>query len=180
MCVPVERALRIPVPHNSTSAGPCCPDPEEDISGLHLRHGVRLATSHSPVVNGRQVGSLLALFLDHSTFLLLSVLVGGPWIQKRIYRGGACHMGFGQQPRALLLSMGGALVLHCHCPLAAPLCHHLGLLMGGLHSPPLLLGLRGPLGLHIGHLVWGALLLWPFLRLSLVRSRVFHHWGHLL
>ncbi len=39
-CVPVERALRIPVPHNTTSAGPCRPDPEEDTSGSHLRHGV--------------------------------------------------------------------------------------------------------------------------------------------
>ncbi len=122
-------------------------------------------------------------------FLLLGILVGGPRIQKRIYRGGVCHMGFGWQPCALLLSMGGALVLHHHHPLAALLLRHLGLLMGGhlspplllvcivggLHSPPLLLGLRGPWGLHISRLFWGALLLWPFLQLSLVRSRMFYH-----
>ena len=82
--------------------------------------------------------------------------VGGPRIQKRIHRGGACHIGFGRRPRTLLLSMGGALVLHCRCPLAAPAFHHLCVLVGGLqlllgimgylHSPPLLLlGIVGDL-----------------------------------
>jgi hypothetical protein len=77
--------------------------------------------------------------------------------------------------------------------LAAPLFLHVGVLMRGLHSPPLLLvivgglpspplllGLWGPWDLHLGCLFLGALLLWPFLRLSLVRSRMFHHWWHLL
>jgi hypothetical protein len=52
--------------------------------------------------------------------------------------------------------MGGALVLHCRCPLAAPAFHHLCVLVGGLqlllgimgylHSPPLLLlGIVGDL-----------------------------------
>ncbi len=47
-------------------------------------------------------------------FLLLGILVGGPWIQKRIYCGGACHMGFGRQPCTLflsLLSSGGSSAL---------------------------------------------------------------------
>ena len=39
-CIPEGSALRAPVPHNTTSMGPCRLDPEEDISGLHLRHGV--------------------------------------------------------------------------------------------------------------------------------------------
>ena len=40
-CIPEGSALRAPVPHNTTSMGPCRrPDPEEDISGSHLRHGV--------------------------------------------------------------------------------------------------------------------------------------------
>jgi hypothetical protein len=49
-------------------------------------------------------------------FLLLGVLVGGPWIQKGIYQGGACHMGFGRRPCALLLSMWGALALPLWSP----------------------------------------------------------------
>jgi hypothetical protein len=76
-------------------------------------------------------------------------------------------------PRHLLLLgffMGGL-----HSP---PLL--LLVIVGGLPSPPLLLGLWGPWDLHLGCLFWGALLLWPFLRLSLVRSRMFHHWWHLL
>ena len=58
---------------------------QEDVSGSHLRYGVRLAVSHPP------------------------------------------------------FSMGGVLALrHLH-PLAAPLFHHAGILVGGLHSPPLCL-----------------------------------------
>jgi hypothetical protein len=33
-------ALRAPAPHDTTFTGPHCPDPEEDISGLPLCHGV--------------------------------------------------------------------------------------------------------------------------------------------
>jgi hypothetical protein len=48
-------------------------------------------------------------------------------------------MGFDWQPRTLLSSMGGVLDL-CHLhPWAAPLFRCFGVLMGGLHSPPLLL-----------------------------------------
>ena len=39
-CIPEGSALRAPVPHDTTSMGPRRPDPEEDISGLHLCHGV--------------------------------------------------------------------------------------------------------------------------------------------
>jgi hypothetical protein len=38
--VPEERALCTLVPYNTTSVGPCHPDPEEDISGLQLCHRV--------------------------------------------------------------------------------------------------------------------------------------------
>ncbi len=48
-------------------------------------------------------------------------------------------MGFDWQPCTLLSLMGGILDLrHLH-PQAAPLFCHFGVLMGGLHSPPLLL-----------------------------------------
>jgi hypothetical protein len=36
-CVPVGSALHTPVPQDTTSMGPRCPDLDEDISGLHLR-----------------------------------------------------------------------------------------------------------------------------------------------
>ena len=55
-CVPVGSALRPPVPQNTTSMEPRCPDPEEDISGLHLRHGVRCVTSHPRFIDGRCYG----------------------------------------------------------------------------------------------------------------------------
>jgi hypothetical protein len=84
-CVPGGSALRAPAPHDTTFMGPCRPDPEEDISGSPLRHGVRLATSHPP-------------FID-----------------------------------------GGILDIHHLHPRAAPLFRLFGVLMGGLHSPPLLL-----------------------------------------
>jgi hypothetical protein len=61
--VPEEWALRTPVPHDTTSAGPCRPDPEEDISGLLHCHGILLETSHLPVVNGGHVGSLSTNFI---------------------------------------------------------------------------------------------------------------------
>ena len=52
-CVPVGSALHTPVPHDTTSMVPCFPDPEEDISGSHLlRHGVQLATSYPPFIDG--------------------------------------------------------------------------------------------------------------------------------
>jgi hypothetical protein len=60
-------------------------------------------------------------------------------IQKRIFLGSPYAMGFDWQPCTLPSSMGGILDLrHLH-PQAAPLFCHFGVLMGGLHSPPLLL-----------------------------------------
>ena len=60
-------------------------------------------------------------------------------IQKRIFLGRPYAMGFDWQPCTLLSLMGGVLALrHLH-PRAAPLFHRFGVLMGGLHSPPLLL-----------------------------------------
>jgi hypothetical protein len=60
-------------------------------------------------------------------------------IQKRIFLGRPYAMGFDWQPRTLLSSMGGVLDLrHLH-PQAAPLFRCFGILMGGLHSPLLLL-----------------------------------------
>jgi len=110
-----------------------------------------------------------------------------------------------QRPCTLHSLMGGALApRHLH-PQAPPLFCPFGIIMGGLHSPPLLLlvimeGLQPPplfllvimvglpslplpLGLCgprqdrcISHRFWEALLLRPFLHLSSVRSRLFHHW----
>jgi hypothetical protein len=61
------------------------------------------------------------------------------WIQKRIFLGRPYAMGFNWQPCTLPSSMGGILDL-CHLhPRAAPLFRCFGILMGGLHSPPLLL-----------------------------------------
>jgi hypothetical protein len=61
------------------------------------------------------------------------------WIQKRTFLGCTYAMGFNWQPRTLLSLMGGVLDL-CHLhPRAAPLFCHFGILVGGLHSPPLLL-----------------------------------------
>ena len=126
-------------------------------------------------------------------------------IQKRIFLLGCTYaMGLNWQPFTLHFSMGGALALHLH-PQAAPRFRPFGVIMGGLHSPHLLLliimgGLQPPplflliivvglpslplpLGLCgprqdpcISHRFWGALLLRPFLRLSPVRSRIIHHW----
>ena len=52
LCVPGESALRAPAPHDTSFTGLCRPDPEKDISGSPLRHGVRLATSHPPFIDG--------------------------------------------------------------------------------------------------------------------------------
>jgi hypothetical protein len=93
-------------------------------------------------------------------------------IQKRIFLGRPYAMGFDWRPRTLLSSMGGILDIHHLHPQAAPLFRLFGVLMGGLHSPPLLLliivvglpspplllGLQGPRqDCRIGHLFWGAL-----------------------
>ena len=75
LCVPGGSALRGPAPHDTTFmfTRPCHPDPEEDISaGLHLRHGVQLATSHPPFFNGGCFGS------PSSSSLGSSSVLGGP------------------------------------------------------------------------------------------------------
>ena len=61
-------------------------------------------------------------------------------IQKRIFLLGRTYaMGFACRLRTLHSSMGGELALrHLH-PRAAPLFHRFGVIMGGLHSSPLLL-----------------------------------------
>jgi hypothetical protein len=60
-------------------------------------------------------------------------------IQKRIFLGRTYAMKFDWRPHTLLSLMGGILPLwHLH-PLAAPLFRCFGVLMRGLHSPPLLL-----------------------------------------
>ena len=70
-------------------------------------------------------------------------------IQKRIFLGCTYGMGFDWQPCTLFSLMGGVLALrHLH-PLGATLFCHFGILVGGLHSPPLLLliivgGLHSP------------------------------------
>ncbi len=104
--------------HSHLSMGPCRPDPEEDISGLPLRHGVRLATSHPPFIDGGHPGYLSSSSLGSSSVPFFGVLMGG------------LH-----SPPFLLL-----------------------IIVVGLPSPPLLLGLRGPRqDCFIGHLFWGAL-----------------------
>jgi hypothetical protein len=103
---------------------------------IYLGHLFAMGFDWQPCSLLLSMGGILALFhlcpLAAPTYLLWGILVGGLWIQKRIYRDGACHMGFGRRPHALLLPMRGALVLHHHHPLAAPLFHCLDLLMGGL------------------------------------------------
>ncbi len=60
-------------------------------------------------------------------------------IQKRIFLGRPYAMGFDWQPCTLLSSMGGILNLRHLRPRAAPVFRCLGVLMGGLHTPPLIL-----------------------------------------
>jgi hypothetical protein len=93
-------------------------------------------------------------------------------IQKMIFLGRPYPMELDWRPRTLLSSMGGVLDIRYLHPQAAPLFRLFGVLMGGLHSPPLLLliimvGLPSPPLLLrlggprqdrcIGHLFWGAL-----------------------
>ena len=127
-------------------------------------------------------------------------------IQTGIFLLGCSHpIRLARRPCTLHSLMGGALApRHLH-PQAPPLFRPFGIIIGGLHSPPLLLlvimgGLQPPplfllvimvglpslplpLGLcgprqdrHISHRFWRALLLRPFLHLSPMRSRLLHHW----
>jgi hypothetical protein len=135
----------IPVPQDTPYVGPPHPDPEENISRLHLCHGVWLETSH-PLLSLIGGGDLRCLchLADH-VFCLLGVLVGGPCIQTRIHQGGSCHMGFSWRPRTLHGGCLGSLSLsspgpgRSSIPLWGQIVGGLQLLldiMGGLHSPP--------------------------------------------
>ena len=115
LCVPGGSALHNPAPHETTFTGPCCPDPEEDISGSHLHHGVRLATSHPSFINGGNFGSPSSSFYGSSSVPLF-------WLP---------HGGLHYPPLILLVIIGGL-----HPP---PLI--LLVIVVGLPSPPLLLGL---------------------------------------
>ena len=83
-CVPVGSALRTPVPQDTTSMGPCCPDPDEEISGLHQQYGVRWVTSHPPFIDGGvlTLRHLCPLVAPMFLLLLLGILAGCPRIQK--------------------------------------------------------------------------------------------------
>ena len=70
-----------PVPQDTPSVGPLRPDPEVDISTsrLHLRHGVRLETSHPLLLSREDVLDLHCLcHLAVPTFHLLGILAGFP------------------------------------------------------------------------------------------------------
>ena len=75
-CVPCGcgECMCAPVPQDTTSMGPRHPDPEEDISGLHLRHGVRWVTSHPPFFNGW----LSAIFIP-GKLLVCSIVLASAW-----------------------------------------------------------------------------------------------------
>ena len=78
-----------PVSQDTPSVGPFCPDPEVDISTsrLHLRHGVRLETSHPLLLSREDVLDLRCLcHLAVPTFHLLGIPVGFPK-SKRGYIG---------------------------------------------------------------------------------------------
>jgi hypothetical protein len=96
-CIPVGSALHTPVLQDTPSVGP-----EEDISGLHLQHGVWMETSHPPFLMGGILDLHHLCPLPTPSFHLLGILVGSHLIQNRIYWGGAYHMGFGWRPHALL------------------------------------------------------------------------------
>ena len=83
----------------------------------------------TPFVDGEHFESASAA----PTFRKMGVLAGGVPDPEEDTSGWCLqHMGFGQRPRALLSSMGGALVLrHCR-PLAVPRFCLLGGLVEGL------------------------------------------------
>jgi len=79
--VPVGSALHVPVPKDTFFVGHCCPDPEEDISRLHLSMGF----GWSPRTLLSSMGDIIVLChlcpLATPMFRLRGVLVGGPQIQ---------------------------------------------------------------------------------------------------
>lgn len=121
-CIPEGSALRAPVPHDTTSMGPRRPDPEEDISGSHLRHGVRCVSSHRPSFSSQGSSSVPSFWRQH----------GGPSFSSS--PSPHHHEGMGglpSPPHLLLIIMGGLQSL--------PII--LIIIMGDLHPPPLPLGL---------------------------------------
>jgi hypothetical protein len=106
--VPGGSALRAPAPHNTTFTGPCRPDPEKDISGSPLCHGVQLATLHPPFINGGHFGSPSSSSLGSSSVPLFWHPHGGSSFSSSpppCHRGGLCTV-VGPFPRAV----GGILV----------------------------------------------------------------------
>ena len=139
-CVLVGSALHAPVPQDTTSTGPHCPDPDEDISELHLHHGVQLVTSYPPFIDGGR-------FCSPSSSSPGSSSVPSFWRPHG-------ESSFSSSPSP------------CHLGRSS-----------FSFSPVGIMGVAA--GHRLRHLFWGALLLWSFLCLSLVRSRMFHHWWRL-
>ncbi len=111
MYVPGGSALCAHAPHDTTYTGPRCLDPEKDISGSPLCHGVRLATSHPPFINGGHFGSLsfipgqllcsIVLASSWGVFILLLSFSLPSW--GVVYGGGTFPQGHGGYPRAATL-----------------------------------------------------------------------------
>jgi hypothetical protein len=107
-CVPMGSALRAPVPQDTTSVGPCWPDPEEDISGLHLRHGVWLETLHHPFIYGGRFGSLSSSSPHGSSVPLFWRTHGGSSFSPS---PSSCHCGgpsFSSSPVGVMGAMGSS------------------------------------------------------------------------
>ncbi len=116
-------ALHAPAPHDTTFMGPPIPDPEEDISGSPLRHGVRLATSHPPFIDGGRFGSPSSSSPGSSSVLLFWRPHGGSLFSSSPsprHRGGSssssfhspCHCGgssFSSSPVGIMRAMAGSL-----------------------------------------------------------------------
>jgi hypothetical protein len=77
LCIPVGSALYTPIPQDTHSVGPHWQDPEEDVSWLHLWHGVWLESLCPSFDDGRVLDLRCLCPLAAPTFRLLGVLVGG-------------------------------------------------------------------------------------------------------
>jgi hypothetical protein len=129
-CVPGGSALRAPAPYDNTFMGP-------QLRGIPYGQQAAPSAAIYNMGGASCVPGGSALRAPAPMTLLSRGLVAR--IQKRIFLGCPYAMGFDWQPRTLLSLMGGILDLHHLHPRAAPLFRCFGVLMGGLHSPPLLL-----------------------------------------
>ena len=131
-CVLGGSALHSPTPHDTAFMGPRLGD---------IPYGQWAARSAAIYDLGRgarvSLGGVPCAPLPPMTLLSRGLAAR---IQKRIFLLGCIYaMGFNWQPRTLHSSMGGKFALrHLH-PRAAPLFRCCGVIMGVLHSPPLLL-----------------------------------------